>query len=269
MTLAPVRPRLIVTDLDGTFVDINGAVSEVNRAALELAADRGVPVVVATGRPSRWLSVLDDLPGIHPEVVVSNGAGIFHLGQRRHTAVFGLDPLVAVAVAADLREAIPGLNFALEWGEHFGSEPGLRQERGDWLVVAPLEELAQRPEPVLKLLAFHDLHGSDELAERARDVVGDRLTMTHSHLGEYGLLEISAPGVTKASGLTALCLLLGIESAQVAAFGDMPNDLPMLAWAGSGYAIAQGHPLLLTSGFAQTDGPQDEAVGRMILRLLG
>lgn len=264
-----MRPKLIVTDLDGTFVDSAGEVSAVNRAALELAAERGVPVVVATGRPSRWLDVLDNLPGIHPEVVVSNGAGLFHLGQRRHTAVFGLDPLVAVAVADDLREAIPGLNFALEWGEHFGCEPTLRQQQGEWLVVAPLPELAERPEPVLKLLAFHDEHCSDELSARARAVVGERLTMTHSHMGEYGLLEISAPGVTKASGLTGLCLAMGIEPADVAAFGDMPNDLPMLAWAGRGYAIAQGHPLLLQSGFALTEGPQDEAVGRMIDRLLG
>ena len=264
-----MRPKLIVTDLDGTFVDAVGEVSAVNRAALELAAEQGVPVVVATGRPSRWLAVLDDLPGIHPRVVVSNGAGLWHLGQQRHTAVFGLDPLLAVEVADDLRAAIPGLNFALEWGEHFGCEPTLRQQQGDWLVIAPLHELAARPEPVLKLLAFHDEHGSDELAQRARAVIGQRLTMTHSHIGEYGLLEISAPGVTKASGLTGLCLGLGIVPADVAAFGDMPNDLPMQAWAGAGYAIAQGHPLLLEAGFARTEGPQDEAVGRTIVQLLG
>ena len=73
----------------------------------------------------------------------------------------------------------------------------------------------------------------------------------------------------KASGLAAVCTELGVESAQVAAFGDMPNDLPMLAWAGQGFAIAQGHHLLLRAGFARTEGPQDEAVGRTILRLLG
>ncbi|MFT4218061.1 MAG: HAD family hydrolase [Micropruina sp.] len=260
--------RLIATDLDGTFLDPVGQVSEVNRLALAAAAACGVPVVVATGRPSRWLQVLDDLPGVHREVVVSNGAGVFDLDGRRHTVVHGLDPQLAVEVAADLRDAIPGTVFAFEWGEHFGCEPELPQERGEWLKRAPLAELAAIELPVLKLCAFHADLDSDTLAVRGRTVIGDRLTMTHSHLGDYGLLEISAPGVTKASGLAALCAGLGIDPADVAAFGDMPNDLPMLAWAGHGHAIAAGHPLVRAAGFRLTEGPQDEAVGRAILRLL-
>ena len=117
--------------------------------------------------------------------------------------------------------------------------------------------------------AFHAELNSDELALRGVDVIAERLTVTHSHLGDYGLLEISAPAVTKASGLAGLCTELGVRPEQVAAFGDMPNDLPMLAWAGQGFAIAQGHQLLLQAGFARTEGPQDEAVGRTIVRLLG
>ena len=74
--------------------------------------------------------------------------------------------------------------------------------------------------------------------------------------------------MTKAGALSAWCASHGIEARDVWAFGDMPNDLPMLAWAGRGYAIAQGHPLLLQAGFARTEGPQDEAVGRMIVALL-
>lgn len=249
-------------------MDAVGEVSQVNRAALEFAARQGVPVVVATGRPSRWLGVLDDLPGIHPQVVVSNGAGIFDLVQGEHTVVHGLDRQVALSVADDLRAAVPGLMFALEWGGHFGCEPELKQERGEWLRVGSLAELAAEPEPVLKLCAFHAELDSDELALRGGAVIADRLTVTHSHLGEYGLLEISAPEVTKASGLAALCAGLGVSAAQVAAFGDMPNDLPMLAWAGQGFAIAQGHRLLHEAGFALTEGPPEEAVGRTIMRLL-
>ncbi len=261
--------RLIVTDLDGTFLDPVGEVSSLNRRALEFAAECGVPVVVATGRPARWLTVLDDISGVHPEVVVSNGAGVYHLSARRHTVVHGLDPQVALQVADDLREAIPGLVFALEWGEQFGCEPGLPQDRGGWLRVGTLPELAAEPQPVLKLCAFHLGMDSDALAQLGREVIGDRLTMTPSHLGDYGLLEISAPGVTKASGMIGLCQRLGVDAADVVAFGDMPNDLPMLAWAGQGYAIAEGHPTLLNAGFRLTEGPQDEAVGRAILELLG
>ena len=57
-----------------------------------------------------------------------------------------------------------------------------------------------------------------------------------------GLMEISAPGVTKGSALVELAAELGVEAADVIAFGDMPNDLPMLSWAGTSYAMANGHP---------------------------
>lgn len=260
--------RLIATDLDGTFVDPLGEVSELNRRALALAAREGVPVVVATGRPSRWLQVLDDLPGVHPEVVVSNGAGVFDLREHRHTVTHSLDADLALEVAHDLRAAIPGTVFAFEWGQHFGCEPQLQQEKGPWLTVGELPDLARRDEPVLKLCAFHAELDSDALALQGADVVGDRLTLTHSHLGEYGLLEISAPGVTKASGLAGLCRDLGVDAADVAAFGDMPNDLQMLAWSGHPYAIEAGHPLLLEAGFGTAGGPQPEAVGSVILQLL-
>ena len=66
--------------------------------------------------------------------------------------------------------------------------------------------------------------------------------MTHS--GGTGLLEISAPGVTKAGTLAGLCEERGVDPAEVVAFGDMPNDLAVLAFAGAGYAMANAHHMV-------------------------
>ena len=56
------------------------------------------------------------------------------------------------------------------------------------------------------------------------------------------LLEISAPGVTKARRWRCSPTELGVDAEDVMAFGDMPNDLPMLAWAGTSYAMAERAP---------------------------
>ena len=58
---------------------------------------------------------------------------------------------------------------------------------------------------------------------------------------------MSAPGVSKASALAELCDEHGIGAADVVAFGDMPNDLPMLTWAGRSYAVANAHPEVLAA----------------------
>ena len=81
-------------------------------------------------------------------------------------------------------------------------------------------------------------------------------------------LEISAPGITKASGLALVCAELGIEPADVAAFGDMPNDLPMLGWAGRGVAVANAHPDVLAAADAVTASNVDDGVAAHLEHLL-
>ena len=117
-------PRLIATDLDGTFLRPDGTVSSTNLAAVQAASERGVVFVVATGRPVRWLDVLDGLVGTHSKVIVSNGAAVFDLTGRGIVQSFPLAGEVALAVADDLRAAVPGMTFALEAVDGFGYEPG-------------------------------------------------------------------------------------------------------------------------------------------------
>ncbi len=271
MTEASGRPRLIATDLDGTFLGSDHRVSETNLAAARRAAELGVPFVVATGRPLRWLGILDDLAEAHSRVIASNGAAVFDLASRTLVRSFPLDTTVAVEVAESLRAAVPGITFGFETATGFGCEAACPSaERESAGVVAPdLAALAGIVGPAIKLLGYSRELDSDELAERASGVVGGRLTLTHSFVGRsYGLVEISAPGVTKASTLALLCAELGVAAADVVAFGDMPNDLAMLAWAGRGYVVANGHRSLLGAGITVVPGNDADGVGRTVLDLL-
>ena len=242
-----------------------------NLAAARRAAELGIPFVVATGRPLRWLDVLDELAEAHSQVVVSNGAAVVDLATRTVVRSFPLDAATAVEVASALRAAIPGTTFGFETPTGFGCEPGCpsveRASAGS--VMADLDALAARIGPVIKLLGYHTRLDSDALAEQAARVVGDRLTQTHSVVaGAYGLLELSAPGVTKASTLALICAELGVGASDVIAFGDMPNDRAMLAWAGRGYVVANGHQSLLSAGFTVVPGNDADGVGRTVLDLL-
>ncbi len=273
MTGSPAgRPRLIATDLDGTLLGSDHRVSPTNLAAARRAAELGVPFVVATGRPLRWLDVLDELAEAHSKVIVSNGAAVVDLRTRTVERSFPLDGATAVAVAEALRAAIPGTTFGFETPTGFGCEPDCPsvERASPGSVTTDLAALTDRIAPVIKVLGYHTGLDSDQLAAQAAAVVGDRLTLTHSVVaGSYGLLELSAPGVTKASTLALLCAELGIEARDVVAFGDMPNDRAMLAWAGRGYVVANGHRSLLSAGFAVVPANDVDGVGRTVLDLLG
>jgi len=72
--------------------------------------------------------------------------------------------------------------------------------------------------------------------------------------------------VTKASGLAALAAEHGVEPGEVVAFGDMPNDLPMLAWAGHAVAVANAHPEVLAAADEVTAGNDADGVALVLER---
>ena len=74
--------------------------------------------------------------------------------------------------------------------------------------------------------------------------------------------------MTKASTLALVCAELGVDAADVVAFGDMPNDLPMLAWAGTSYAMANAHPTVLEAAGRIAPANDEDGVARVLVGLL-
>lgn len=109
---------------------------------------------------------------------------------------------------------------------------------------------------------------SDELFQIVKPIVGDRGTVTFSATMTDGLVEIAGRGVSKGSALKQVCDDLGIDPADAAAFGDMPNDLTMLETVGHPYIVSGAHPVLRDRGFAIIGNHDESAVGRKVRALL-
>ncbi|MGI3783925.1 MAG: HAD family hydrolase [Janthinobacterium lividum] len=271
MTTSPDAgaPALVACDLDGTFLSPDGTVSELNAHAVRMAQLAGIPVVFATGRPVRWLDVIADLPGAHPTVIASNGAVLYDLGTRQTLDRLCLDPEVALRAITCVREHVPDAAFAFESGTHFGYEPTYRTwvpdtGRDPTLRCAPVEALAGEISAVKMLVQSRAL-GDDALLARVEGCVGATLTATTSTGRGHGLVELSAPGVDKASMLARTCARLGVPARRVAAFGDMPNDVSMLSWVGMPRVVANAHPALLALGFPVVPPNHESGVGATIL----
>ncbi|GAA1574789.1 Cof-type HAD-IIB family hydrolase [Kribbella karoonensis] len=237
------QPRLIATDLDGTLVHSDGTVSERTRAAVLAAQAAGSVFVMVTARPPRWLHDLSYLVGEHGVAIVANGAILYDVPHRRAIRTRLIDPAVGLEVALAIRAAVPDVQFAIERPNRYGQEPVYlnRWPKPDDTLVASVEELLT--EPAAKLLVRHPSLESDDLLALVNPLVGQRVTASHS--GGHGLVEISATGVSKAAMLADFAATQGISAAETIAFGDSVNDLPMLAWAGTSYGVANAHPEVL------------------------
>jgi hydroxymethylpyrimidine pyrophosphatase-like HAD family hydrolase len=160
--------------------------------------------------------------------------------------------------------------FAVEYGLEFRHEPIYKPR---WDVDAPgvaeatLDEMVAVP--VAKLLARHEHLPRDEFVALVEDVIGNRATVTHS--SSDALAEISALGVTKASGLAKVAARHGVGPEDVVVFGDMPNDIAAFQWVreagGRAVAMEHAHPDLMAVATDVTGTNEDDGVAAFLQAL--
>ncbi|MHA7132133.1 HAD family hydrolase [Oerskovia turbata] len=261
----PAHPRVVATDLDGTLLRSDGTVSARTREVLEALDAAGTQVVFVTARPPRWLTEVGRLVGGHGVIICLGGACVYDVATRQVVESRGFAPLVLGDVVRDLRAAVPGIALAVERVDGPVFDPAFRHD--ETMAAAwrgPVERALDAS--VGKLLARSDQVGQDAFFDQVLAVVGDRALLAYS--GAAGLAELLPPDVTKAGALAAWCASHGIGPEAVWAFGDMPNDLPMLDWAGTSYAVANAHPEVLAAATHVTASNDEDGVALALARLL-
>jgi Cof subfamily protein (haloacid dehalogenase superfamily) len=264
--ISGAQVRLVASDLDGTLLRSDLSVSDRTRTALGRAVAAGIRVVVVSARPPRWLGVELDKLGVPGTGICCNGAVVYDFERGVAVAHHPLAADLAVRLVERLRERAPGVAFACEDERfEFAREAGYVRlwEIGPEPPVRDALEFAAAP--LTKLVAQHPELSQAELLAIAHEVCGDEAVATIS--GER-LVELSAAGVTKAFALANLCAELGIGAGEVVAFGDMPNDVPMLEWAGRGVAVANAHPDALAAADEVTASNDEDGVALVLERLL-
>ncbi|MBO0917262.1 HAD hydrolase family protein [Streptomyces laculatispora] len=269
----PAAPRLIATDLDGTLLRDDKTVSDRTVAALAAAEEAGIEVFFVTGRPARWMDVVSDHVHGHGLAICANGAAVADLHDGgRLLKVRALERETALDVVHTLRAAAPGTSFAVELATGIHYEPAyppFHLDPGATVAVAEKllhEEAPGTGAPALKLLAHHGELTPDDFLALARTAAGERASFTRS--SPTALLEVSGPGVSKASTLELCCAERGISPAEVVAFGDMPNDVEMLSWAGTSYAMGNAHPAALAAATGRTVTNNEDGVAVVIERII-
>lgn len=266
------QPALIGCDVDGTLLNDEEALSPRTRAAVHAAVAGGAHFVLATGRPPRWIRPVVEALGFAPMAVCANGAVIY---DPEHDMVLSAQTLSVdtLAVLADIaRQVIPGAGLAVERiGERahdtatpqFISSPGYEHA---WLnpdnTEVSFDDLLSAP--AIKLLIRKAGALSADMAAALAGHIGDEGDVTYST--NNGLLEILPRGISKASGLREVAEPLGIAESQVVAFGDMPNDVPMLLQAGLGVAMGNAHPEAVAAADEVTAPNSADGVAQVLER---
>ena len=259
--------RLVATDLDGTLLRSDRSVSERTRLVLDRAQAAGVTVVLVTARPPRGAALVADAAGLSGPAICANGASVYDLDAERIVEHRPLASEVAARLVHGLREAAPGITFAVERELAFSREAAF-ELNPEWPVPehdVHADALTLIALPATKLVLRHPAMPHAQLLALATALAGADASVTHS---SEAIVEISATGANKAAALAELCRDLDVPSEAVVAFGDMPNDLAMLRFAGLGVAVANGHPDVLDVADEITAANDEDGVALVLERLL-
>ena len=239
-------PLLVATDLDGTIIRRDGTISDRTVAAFARVERAGAMFALVTGRPPRVMGQIAARFGHRGTAICANGALTYDMRADTVTAGALIAPGDLAAAARALRAAIPGIGIAVEYADGRGADDVFTAISFDTDTSIPRpgdEALFGRP--AAKLLGRHLGYSPDELLRLAQPVLDGLVTVSHSN--GKGLIEASAIGVSKATAVAELAAEHAIGPTGVIAFGDMPNDLPLMCWAGTSCAVANAHPEVLAA----------------------
>jgi len=265
-------PALIACDVDGTLFDDDETITPRTRDAVRAAVAGGAHFILATGRPPRWVQPVVEALGFAPMAACANGAVIYDPATDRVLSVRTLSVDLLGELAEIANRAIPGVGLAVERignsahdtaTPQFVSSPGYEHA---WLnpdnTEVSIEDLLSAP--AIKLLIRKAGARSADMAAELAKHIGIEGDITYST--NNGLVEIVPLGISKATGVEELARPLGITAENVVAFGDMPNDVPMLDWAGLGVAMGNAHPDAIAAADEVTASNTEDGVARVLER---
>jgi Cof subfamily protein (haloacid dehalogenase superfamily) len=261
--------RLLALDLDGTLLRRDGSISASTLSALRSAQSRGLLLLFVTARPPRRVRSVSGASELSGVAICGNGSLLYDLNSDTVLHQERLRAEHASLLVESLRTAVPDVAFAVEVGLGYGCDLNFSilsehaRDRVDPL-MRRVDAIELCREGVTKLIVQQLDWPLPELLQMTRVFASSRAVVSHS--GSH-FVEVVAPGVSKASALERYCGARGITAAEVIAFGDMPNDLPMLRWAGCGIAVANAHPEVLAAADLVTRSNDADGVALALDRL--
>ncbi len=261
--------RLLVSDIDGTLVNKDKALTPATIAAVKRLRDAGIGFTVISARPMSGLRPLLAPLGLEGDVAAFNGGLIARAdGTVAYHATIDAD---AARTAMGLAQgaAVDTWVFADDrWyatdpdGPHTQSEQ--RASAQEPVTHADMEALLDRADKIT--FVSDDEAALRGLYDKVHAAIGDRATVAQS---QAYYLDVTATTANKGDGIASLAQALGVDLADTAAIGDQANDLPMLRRAG--LAIAMGNapdPVKAAAGHTTRTNDEDgvaHAIDTLIL----
>jgi Cof subfamily protein (haloacid dehalogenase superfamily) len=266
--------KLIAIDLDMTLLDRNKNISYRNKKAIELAKEKGVKIVLCSGRILKGVMYFAKVLGLHDQVVVAcNGAIVRDLKKNKDIYYVGLENEKSLEIARICKENDIYYHYyfqdtmiarRLDYSSKFYYEKNKelpKEERIDIIIDDSEQTLKSCGDLITK---FVIIDKDVEKVDRVREIIEKRLLGVETTKSDTNILEVMKEGVNKKRALEFVCSYLGIDPKEIMAIGDNENDLQMIEFAGLGVAMENAIEELKKIADFVTQSYEDDGVAKAI-----
>jgi Cof subfamily protein (haloacid dehalogenase superfamily) len=257
----------VVSDLDGTLLRSDGALSPESIRFLRSMRELGVPLVVATGRTPRAVCKVVGYEHLG-RVVCANGAIVWDAGRDEVVHQCCFDPAELSAAVARLRAALPEAGVALLSARTMFVDQtyvALRGKRAGGAQAFSDVDHVLSVHLIAMVAVRHPRLRAEEVLAPAAEAFGGTGVASFAGLD---VVDITPTQTSKAVAVAREMAALGCAPEATVVFGDMPNDLPLFDWAGWACAVANAHPRVLEAADEVVPSNDADGVARTVGRLL-
>ncbi len=262
-----MKYKLVAIDMDGTLLNSDNQVSLETRQAIKSAEEKGIRVVISTGRLLESASAYGKMIGLNNPILACNGALIAdENGKTLYKKTMDKESVRKIVNLARERDVY----------FHFYNERNLFSYTRVEEILAYYNPDKNNPAVELKLFEdINDLLSKEDLniykflfidynQKKLKDLRAELSTIKNVETSSSweNNVEAMASNVTKGEALRNLCLDLDIRPDEVVAIGDSENDLSMFEFAGLSIAMGNGDGFIKSNAMYTTDTNDNDGVAK-------
>lgn len=255
--------RLIAIDLDGTLLNSYGEITEKNKEAIKYALNKGIEVVLASGRDPKTMEKISGELGIENYLIAGNGASVYDIRKEKNIYENFLEVEKALEIIKICKEnsiflsvyttegiITEGLKYNIKVFNNENSNKPNRKRTNIEIVKDIYKYVSENKPNILKIIICDEskiiFNNIIEKMKKVKDVeVLDVEHMskkiirigTEEHGVEYFYTEVTNKDANKWSAIQFLIEKLKIKEKEVICIGDNMNDLKMIQNAGLGVVM--------------------------------
>lgn len=284
--------KLIAIDLDGTLLNSYGEVSKKNREAIKYAIDKGVEVILASGRDPQTMKKISCDLGIKKFLIAGNGSNIYDIKNERNIYENFIEKQKALEIIKICKNNSIFLNVYTDNGiitetidynvKVFNNENNNKpnDKRTNIQIVKDLyTQIEENDFKILKIIIcdenkiiFNNIIEKMKNLKNVEVLEVEHMSKkvikvgTEEHKIEYYYTEVTNKNANKWEAVKFISKQIGVSESEIICIGDNMNDFEMVKNAGLGVAMKDSALEKKNIADEITENNDDDGVGNAIFR---